>query len=134
MLKGRILVIDDVQLVLTGLRRIFEDAGHYVETALSGEEAVEAVKRMRFDIVYTDMIMPGMNGVEVCKEIKSMSPDTEVILFSGTAHGVAKYQIEFIASGGREELLRKPLSKGEMLEATEKILQEMKKRSKEHGK
>ncbi|MFH1287725.1 MAG: response regulator [bacterium] len=129
MCKGRILIVDDIEIVLTALQRVFEDAGYYVRTALNGKEAVETVKRESFDIVYTDMIMPGMNGVEVCKEIKSISPDTEVILFSGTAHGVAKYQIEFIASGGREELLRKPLSKNEMLGVTEKILQELKGKS-----
>jgi YesN/AraC family two-component response regulator len=128
MAEGKILVVDDEQIVLTGLRRIFEDSGYYIKTALTGRDAIELVKQEHFDIVYTDMVMPGTNGAEICREIKKISPDTEVILFSGTATGVTQFWREFIAEGGTDKMLRKPLGKEEMISATEDILSEIRKK------
>ena len=70
------------------------------------------------------MIMPEMNGAELCRRIKLIDSNTEVIIFSGTPTGVFKYRREFIESGGRDEILRKPLSKDEMLKVTKMILDE----------
>ncbi len=124
MAQGRILIVDDDTLVLAGLNRVFEDAGYYIKTASKVEEALCLVKNENFDIVYTDMVMPVMNGVKLCKEIKKISPKTEVVIFSGTPQGMLDSLMDFLKAGGRDEILRKPLMKAEMLNVTERILRE----------
>lgn len=128
--KARILVVDDSKIVLTGFRGILEEAGYEVETAQSGKEAVEKVKSRDFDIVYTDMLMPGMNGSELCEEVKKISSKTPVVLFSGSPQGVANHQTNFIISGGTEKFLRKPLSKNEILHVTKEVLREQHEKNK----
>ena len=125
MTQGRILIVDDEQIVLTGLHRVFEDAGYYIKTALGGKDALEMVKNEHFDIIYTDMVMPGMNGAELCTEIKKISPSSVVILFSGTPSGLLQFWTQFISAGGRDEILRKPLSKEEILRVTELVLKKI---------
>lgn len=124
--KAKILVVDDEQLILTGLQRVFEDGGYDIKTALTGNAALEMVKNEQFDLIYTDMVMPGMNGAELCRAIKRISPKTEVVLFSGNPTGLVALWQQFMHVGGRDEILRKPLSKEEILNATEKILSERK--------
>ncbi|MDD5634173.1 MAG: response regulator, partial [Candidatus Omnitrophica bacterium] len=105
--KAKILVIDDEKLVLLGLQRIVEDAGYEVKTSIRGKEAVEMVRSEKFDIIFTDMKMPEMDGVEVCDAIKKIDPEMNVILFSGTPQGLAKRQIDFLNVGGTDKYLRK---------------------------
>lgn len=119
---ANILVVDDEELVLIGFQEELERAGHTVQTAINGKEALEIVGKNKFDIVFTDLIMPGMNGVELCKEIKKISSDSEVVLISGYAKKVLKHKLEFIMAGGNDEFLMKPLSENQLTKKAEKIL------------
>ena len=126
MSKAKILIVDDSNLILCGLRKVFENSDYNLMTAQSPEEAVRIIKNEQcFDIVYTDMIMPKMNGVELCREIKNISPETEVIVFSGTPVGLLENWQQFIDAGGRDEILRKPLLRQEVLKVTEKVLNDL---------
>lgn len=122
--KARILFVDDEKLILKAFARLLEAKDYYVKTAVSGYEAIDLVKLEKFDIVYTDLVMPDVNGVEVCKEIKKVQPDAEVVLISGHPTQLVKHKEAFVKAGGRKEFLRKPLLGTQVLKLTEEILQE----------
>ena len=122
MSKARILVVDDDKLVLMGFQKILKEAGYDVKTTQSGKEAIEIVKNEKFDLVYTDMKMPEMNGADVCKGIKEISPELTVVLFSGSPRGVADKQFDFLMCGGIDKYIRKPLSSAEIIKTTEELL------------
>ena len=125
MAKGKILIVDDEEIVLIAFQRELERAGYEAQTAPGGKEALELVKNGAFDIVYTDLVMPGMNGVELCKEIRKVSPRTRVILISGHSEHVMKFSTPFVLAGGQDEILRKPLGDGELVRTTEKMMAEI---------
>lgn len=85
MVTPRILVVDDEEIVGESCKRILEEDGYEVETALSGEEALRKMKENPYDIVLTDLKMPGMDGMEVLKTIRKDYPDTIVIMITGFA-------------------------------------------------
>ena len=65
MTSARVLVVDDEMIVCESCKRILEEEGYEVETALSGQEAFQKMKEDPFDIVITDLKMPGVDGMEV---------------------------------------------------------------------
>jgi len=67
-----ILIIDDDQLVVKTLSRYLKTYGYKVETVMSGEEAVKKAEAMPFDLIISDVRMPGMNGLETLKNLRSV--------------------------------------------------------------
>lgn len=82
---GRFLVVDDEPLVRASLRMLLEIDGHIVETAADGLQAVEAFQKDKFDLIFTDFAMPGMNGHEFATMIKARDPNQPVIMISAYA-------------------------------------------------
>ena len=117
-----ILLVDDEKLILVGWKFALESAGYQVETALTGTDAVKKAEEKRPDLVITDLFLPDINGVEICKSIKTMYTDCSVILISGDPFELEKIQKDFIKAGGKDWYLQKPLSIKEMLESVERIL------------
>ncbi|MFA5904883.1 MAG: response regulator, partial [Desulfobacula sp.] len=83
--QEKILVIDDEKTTLKMFRLFLDLYGFDIHTAESGEEGLEVFDREKPGIVLTDIKMPGMDGIEVLKEIKRRAPETEVIVITG--HG-----------------------------------------------
>ncbi len=81
-LPKRILVVDDEQPVRESLRMLFECDGHQVETAGSGNEALAKFSPGKFDVITTDMRMPGMTGDQLAESIKSQAPQQPIIMIS----------------------------------------------------
>ena len=79
----RVLVVDDEDVVCKSCRAILKEEGCEVETAYSGAEALHVMSGQEFDVVITDLKMPGMNGIELLTEIKHRTPSTAVILITG---------------------------------------------------
>jgi len=79
----RVLVVDDEHLIADTLSKILQMRGFEVKTAYSGEQAVESAKVFGPDVLVTDVVMSGMNGIETGRCIQSMLPSCKVILFSG---------------------------------------------------
>ena len=125
MSKNKILIVDDEKIFLMAAKRELEQAGFDVTTALSGKEAVKIVETESFDIVFTDLAMPEMNGIEVCTQIKKLSPQTKVVLLSGEPEEIQKHLLDFLNAGGTDACLRKPLFNNELAEATKKILNKL---------
>jgi YesN/AraC family two-component response regulator len=83
----RLLIVDDEETLTFSLYQTFINAPIECEvvTASSGEEAMERVYKAPFDIIITDIAMPGISGLEVLSKVKNQNPDTQVIVV--TAYG-----------------------------------------------
>jgi DNA-binding NtrC family response regulator len=81
--KKIIIVIDDEAVIREGMRRILSAEGHHVETSAGGRTAIEKIQEQDFDVVVTDLKMPGMDGLEVLKTIKILQPEVPVIMITG---------------------------------------------------
>lgn len=81
--KPVILCVDDEQIPLSLRKSVLEKMGYSVLTANSGAEALEQLQKQHVDLVLTDMLMPGLSGVELSREIKQRMPGIPIILFSG---------------------------------------------------
>jgi CheY-like chemotaxis protein len=79
----RILVVDDEAMVLDAVRMTLTHYGYSVETASSGAEALEKLLSTNFDLIVTDLKMPGMTGDQLAREVKKRQPDMPVILLTG---------------------------------------------------
>lgn len=81
--KTSILIVDDDQTIRDLFRDILEDAGHHVVTAGSGAEALEYIKAKDFALVFLDLKMPGMNGADVLRKIRTIDPELPVTIITG---------------------------------------------------
>ncbi|MEI6206693.1 MAG: sigma-54 dependent transcriptional regulator [Desulfuromonadales bacterium] len=81
----RILIVDDEAVIRDGLKRVLERESFAVETCSSGFHAIEILQKREFDLIITDLKMPGMSGIEVLKSVRTLQPDIPVILITGYA-------------------------------------------------
>ncbi len=82
---SQILLIDDESHNREALSLLLANAGYQVQTAESGEMALEILQKTPFEIVITDLFLPGVNGIDILKRVKEDSPYTNVILITGNA-------------------------------------------------
>lgn len=80
-----ILVVDDEPLVLSVIAACLTSDGHTVEEATDGQQALEKFGSGKFDLLLTDLAMPGMDGASLSQAVKQAAPDTPIILLSGFA-------------------------------------------------
>jgi CheY-like chemotaxis protein len=81
--KAVILCVDDEENALTLRKRVLQKAGYEVLTALSGTEAFDILGSHRVDLVLTDHLMPGITGIELARQVKSLHSEIPVVLLSG---------------------------------------------------
>ncbi len=125
MAEKRILVVDDVEIVFSAFRGELEKEGFRVDTALSGEAAVQKARTEKYDLIYIDMVMPGMDGIETCRAIKYISPASRLVAMTGQIYsGLANKELEFVKAGGKIYYLYKPFQTGEILQVTKLALLE----------
>jgi len=116
---GHILIIDDEASLRRTLARILQQAGFEVTTAASGQESLAFLSQQAFDLVYLDIRMPDMNGLEVLKKIHSNFPELPVILF--TAQPDMNSAVEALRYGAIDYLM-KPLQPQTLIDHTRAIL------------
>jgi len=95
--KPNILVVDDESIVRESLYDWLDSVGHRVVTAESGEEALRIIKQKKIKIMVADLIMPGMNGIELMKKAKEIVPTISTVII--TAHGTIQTAITAIREG-----------------------------------
>jgi DNA-binding NtrC family response regulator len=117
--KTKILIVDDELIMRESLGGWLERDGHDIETAASGEEALAALKKTRFDILLVDIKMEGMSGLDVLKRVRETDPDVAVVMI--TAYGSISTAIEAMKNGAYEYLL-KPFDPNELGVLIEKIM------------
>ncbi len=124
-MAAKILVVDDDEIVFSAFRYELEKEGFEVDTALDGEAAIDKVRSKHYDVVYIDLVMPGMNGIETCRAINKFSPDSKLIAMTGHIYtGLANEELDFIRAGGKIYYLYKPFQAGELLETTKMAMED----------
>ncbi len=112
MSRASILAIDDEKNIRHLLRNELTLEGFDVTTAKSGEEGLKLLKDKRFDVVLLDIKLPRMNGIEVLRNLKQKSPNTEVIMITG--YGDIQTAVESMKLGARD-YITKPFKLSELL-------------------
>jgi DNA-binding NtrC family response regulator len=118
--KIKILIVDDELIMRESLAGWLERDGHIVQTAASGEEALEIVKETQFDIFLVDIKMEGISGLDVLRSVKETDPDADVVMI--TAYGSIPSAIEAMKDGAYDYML-KPFDPNELGVLIEKIIQ-----------
>jgi DNA-binding response OmpR family regulator len=110
--QGTILIVEDDPRMQKVLHRIFHDEGYRVEVASDGRAGVDSFLSHAPSAVVLDLILPQLSGREVCKRIKSASPDTPVLILSAVSEVVDKV---LLLELGAEDYITKPFSPRELL-------------------
>src|SRR3974390_1226846 len=103
----KVLVVDDDPVIAKSFHRVLSTKGYAVITAASGAEALKKLAAEEYDVVYTDIRMPGMSGLEVAEQVKAQRPWTPVVIMPG--YGSAEHEARAKAAGVAA-FLNKPLS------------------------
>ena len=103
-LNGHILIIDDEAALRQTLTRILQRAGLQVTSAASGQEGLDYLAQLPFDLVYLDIRMPDMNGMEVLKIMHAAYPELPVVLF--TAQPDLSSALEALRRGATDYLVK----------------------------
>ncbi|MDM8538419.1 sigma-54 dependent transcriptional regulator [Desulfobacterales bacterium HSG17] len=118
---GKILAIDDEKNILRLIQNEFSEEGFEVTTAESGEQGLEIAENYKFDLVFLDLKLPGINGIETLKKLKRKSSSTEVIMITG--HGEVKSAVESIKLGARD-YITKPFKLDELLFLARQVIKD----------
>jgi len=107
---AKILAVDDNEMNLSVFRNLLKETGLQIDTASSGEKAIEKCSNTKYDLIFMDHMMPGMNGVECFNHIRSqkeaLNSDTKVIILTANALKGAKEEYDSI---GFDDFLAKPI-------------------------
>jgi len=113
----RVLVVDDEPMIVSLLSTILREKGWDVTEARSGTDGIDQLDRARFDVILTDLVMPGDSGIDLLRAAKEIHPDVEVILMTGYA--TADTAIEAMRNGAFHYIM-KPLKTEEVVNLVEK--------------
>jgi DNA-binding response OmpR family regulator len=106
----RILIIDDEEAVRRSFILAFEDIGFKVDTAESGEKGLQMKKDSEYDLIFLDLNMPGMNGVETLRQIRKNDKKVPIYIFTAF-HKEFMDQLRVAAGEGYDfEVIQKPMS------------------------
>lgn len=113
MSKARILVVDDEQDLLWALQHSLSDEGYEVLTAQNGKEGLCAARRHRPDLVILDIVMPELNGLRVCRELRRDPSLASVPIIFLTVRSTVEDRIAGLDEGG-DDYIVKPFDTGEL--------------------
>lgn len=117
--KARILCVDDEEVILGSFRKILVLDGYSVDTVESGQEALGLIQKHHYDFLFTDLKMPLMDGVEVCKSVKHLRPDIDVVIITGYAS--VETAVETMKYGALD-YVQKPFTEDELIAFVKKSL------------
>ena len=120
--KTNILVVDDIRSIRLTLGVILEQEGHNVVTVEDGYQAIQAVRKAHFEVIFMDIKMPGINGVQTFREIKRIDPKTTVIMMTA-------YSVEDLVKDALEEgaytVVYKPFDIKRIIAIIEEVLKDV---------
>src|SRR3954463_12740952 len=121
--SAKILLIEDDAAIATTLRRILADEGHDVLLEQRGDRGLDRSRNEAFDVVITDLRLPGLNGLDLVRELHAAKPLLPIIVM--TAHGTTETAIEATKFGAYEYLI-KPFEMPALIELVGKALENSK--------
>lgn len=122
-MKGKILVIDDEEGIRFTFENFLSDEGYQVVTASNYDKAMSLISERDFDVIFTDIVMEGLTGIDVLREIKKRTPNCPVIMITGAPD--AKTASEALRLGAHDYLF-KPIKQDTLLHITKKVLEHKK--------
>lgn len=118
MSQGKILVVDDEKKIVDLLRTYLERDGYHVTIAFDGRQALESFKREMLDLVILDIMLPGMDGLEVCREIRRSSQIPVIMLTARSEDADKLVGLEL----GADDYITKPFSPRELVARVRAVL------------
>ncbi len=119
---ANILIIEDDEGVRSLLKNILVRAGHAVAVAQDGCHGMDSYRAQAFDLVFTDLIMPDKDGLEVIREIRQIDPQAKIIGMSGGAVKFADTYLKLAHGFGASRLLPKPFLVADVLAIVDELL------------
>jgi DNA-binding response OmpR family regulator len=122
MMNKQILVIDDDEAIRKSFKLALDEAGYRVDTAESGETGIKRAQQAIYDMIFLDLKMPGLNGVQTLRELRKFHAAVPVYIVTAFHKEFFK-DLKILTNDGIEfELLRKPIGSDEILELTDSVL------------
>ncbi len=115
-----VLIVDDELNICNALQRILRQEGYLVKAVLDGDTALDVISKKRTDVVLLDLMMPGVNGREICCLARHIAADTRVIYFTAFA-GSSLTSLRDL-EGEADGLIRKPASAKKILAEIDSVL------------
>lgn len=104
----RILIVDDEKEVAEILGKLMEVDGHNVTVTYDGQKALESYRKDKFDMVFADISMPGMDGIDLTKKLLELNGNVRVVIITGHLGSV---EVELALKAGAKKFMRKPFTK-----------------------
>ncbi|MBM4054666.1 MAG: response regulator [Planctomycetes bacterium] len=123
MMRNTILVIDDEESVRKSFTLALEDSGYGVDTAESGEKGIKMLQNKRYGIIFLDLKMPGMDGVETLKKIREKDKDTPVYVVTAFHEEFFSKLQKLTKAGIKYEITDKPLDSDMILLITRGVIE-----------
>ena len=117
----KVLVVDDDAVVGHSINRVLTGQGYQVREAVSGMEALEELGHQHYDMVFTDIRMPGMDGLDMAARMKKSHPEMPVVVITGYGTEASEKKARDLGVAG---FLHKPLSPDTIIENAERVLRE----------
>jgi DNA-binding response OmpR family regulator len=114
-----VLIVDDEKNIRLTLSQSLETLEVETDTAINGEEALAKLKEKNFDLILLDLKMPGMDGMEVLRQVRQIRPDIRIIII--TAHGTIESAVEAMKLGA-VDFLQKPFAPNEIRELVSRVM------------
>jgi CheY-like chemotaxis protein len=117
----RVLIVDDSPTVVTVLRKLMQQNDYRTFEAYSAEEALELVQRERPDLIFLDIVLPGMDGFSALRALRRdpITKDVPIIMISGNAQATEQFYVQRI---GADDFMKKPFSRAEVFARIDRLI------------
>lgn len=120
-MKPRILLVEDDPVLQSALSMTLDHAGYAVTSVENGRRAMQCISKERIDLVITDVIMVGQDGIETIVQLKKKHPDVPIIAMSGGGYGEPQGYLRMASMLGANVTLEKPFLPAELLAAVSRL-------------
>ncbi len=121
-MEKRILLVDDEVPILKMMARAFTRAGYEIATAESAEAALELIKTYKYLVLFLDLNLPGMNGIDLCRRIRKDNPLCIIYAVTGFA---SAFEVFDCRQAGFEDYFTKPVELKKLLDAAGQAFQKL---------
>jgi DNA-binding response OmpR family regulator len=118
--SGKILLVDDNVKHLQNIALFLRGEGYYVDAAQDGEEATQCLKNRSYDLVLTDLVMPGANGLDLLERKRQVAPNTPALIMSS----FPDISLTELMEAGATDFIAKPLELDDLLKRVRRVLKE----------